>query len=389
MSPMSPPVPYPPAGFVQRRREEEALRPQLPPQSVSPSTNAKASLNEPPSTNAKASLNEPPLTNAKAILGPCCPCLPLMSTWADQIEAARGQHSDVATFDAACSWVQDVAAPQRLLPDACLLRLYAAFKQATVGPAPPRSGQLDPKKRAKWQAWDAVRSLDKREARHLYCTLVTQFSAAAAAATPTRGGQPPTPTPKPTSAPAAATELLPVTSRVLSFGPSRSGAVVYRVASRWAGGGSVSTHRRFSDFRTLHTALRSPLSLGEFPCARAPFQTSALAARRVGELSAYISSLLSTACDALAAADGAGAAGGGARLAAVVLVDFLGGRPEPRAQTPTPSKPTVGSAAAAAASSGGDEPAAVAPKPLGGSALKCGGGMLASLAVCIGPAAPA
>ncbi|EOD38957.1 hypothetical protein EMIHUDRAFT_251587 [Emiliania huxleyi CCMP1516] len=51
---MSPPVPYPPAGFVQRRREEEALRPQLPPQSVSPSTNAKASLNEPPSTNAKA-----------------------------------------------------------------------------------------------------------------------------------------------------------------------------------------------------------------------------------------------------------------------------------------------------------------------------------------------
>lgn len=213
------------------------------------------------------------------------PVLPLMSTWADQIEAARGQHSDVATFDAACSWVQDVAAPQRLLPDACLLRLYAAFKQATVGPAPPRSGQLDPKKRAKWQAWDAVRSLDKREARHLYCTLVTQFSAAAAAATPTRGGQPPTPTPKPTSAPAAATELLPVTSRVLSFGPSRSGAVVYRVASRWAGGGSVSTHRRFSDFRTLHTALRSPLSLGEFPCARAPFQTSALAARRVGALS--------------------------------------------------------------------------------------------------------
>ena len=83
-----------------------------------------------------------------------------MSTWADQIEAARGQHSDVATFDAACSWVQEVAAPQRLLPDACLLRLYAAFKQATVGPAPPRSGQLDPKKRAKWQAWDAVRSLD-------------------------------------------------------------------------------------------------------------------------------------------------------------------------------------------------------------------------------------
>ena len=45
---MSPPVPYPPAIFVQRRREEEALRPQRPPQSVSPSTNAKASLNEPP-----------------------------------------------------------------------------------------------------------------------------------------------------------------------------------------------------------------------------------------------------------------------------------------------------------------------------------------------------
>ena len=64
MSPMSPPVPYPPAGFVQRRREEEALRPQLPPQSVSPSTNAKASLNEPPSTNAKASLNEPPIERA-------------------------------------------------------------------------------------------------------------------------------------------------------------------------------------------------------------------------------------------------------------------------------------------------------------------------------------
>jgi len=63
-------------------------------------------------------------------------------------------------FYNAKDWVTGIAIPNKLLTDISVLRLYGAYKQATVGAAllagPSR---FDVKPRAKWEAWSAMKSL--------------------------------------------------------------------------------------------------------------------------------------------------------------------------------------------------------------------------------------
>ncbi|RKP00785.1 hypothetical protein CXG81DRAFT_12830, partial [Caulochytrium protostelioides] len=64
---------------------------------------------------------------------------------------------------------------QRLgkLPTPDLLKLYAWYKQATVGEChTDRPGWFDGAGRAKWDAWDALGAMDMDEAKQYYIDLV-------------------------------------------------------------------------------------------------------------------------------------------------------------------------------------------------------------------------
>ena len=57
-----------------------------------------------------------------------------------------------------------------------LLALYGLFKQATAGDATgSRPGLLDPKGRAKWDAWAARRGTTAADARRAYVALVGEL----------------------------------------------------------------------------------------------------------------------------------------------------------------------------------------------------------------------
>lgn len=58
-------------------------------------------------------------------------------------------------------------------PNARLLELYGLFKQATAGDVTgPRPGLLDPKGRAKHDAWAGRKGLSREAARQAYVDLV-------------------------------------------------------------------------------------------------------------------------------------------------------------------------------------------------------------------------
>ena len=65
------------------------------------------------------------------------------------------------------------------LPAGDRLALYALFKQATVGnapPASPSSSMLDPAARYKWTAWSRVAGMGRAEAMERYIRIITMRS---------------------------------------------------------------------------------------------------------------------------------------------------------------------------------------------------------------------
>lgn len=63
-------------------------------------------------------------------------------------------------------------------PDnATLLKLYALYKQATLGdPTDPRPGFADMVARAKWDAWNALKGQSADEAMQAYIDLIDSLS---------------------------------------------------------------------------------------------------------------------------------------------------------------------------------------------------------------------
>uniref|UniRef100_A0A7E4ZVY1 ACB domain-containing protein n=1 Tax=Panagrellus redivivus TaxID=6233 RepID=A0A7E4ZVY1_PANRE len=64
-----------------------------------------------------------------------------------------------------------------------LLELYALYKQGTVGDnTTPKPGLLDPKGKAKWNAWDAKKGVSSADAKTQYIAkveaLVTKYGSA-------------------------------------------------------------------------------------------------------------------------------------------------------------------------------------------------------------------
>lgn len=75
---------------------------------------------------------------------------------------------------------QDAQARVQTLPtrpsNATLLELYSLFKQATAGDVQgKRPGLLDPKGRAKWDAWAARQGLAREAAMQAYVELVERL----------------------------------------------------------------------------------------------------------------------------------------------------------------------------------------------------------------------
>ncbi|KAI8386811.1 acyl-CoA-binding protein [Blakeslea trispora] len=58
-----------------------------------------------------------------------------------------------------------------------LLKLYALFKQATVGDNETSKPTFDIKGRYKWDAWTEVKGLSKEEAEEKYIALVEELKA--------------------------------------------------------------------------------------------------------------------------------------------------------------------------------------------------------------------
>lgn len=79
----------------------------------------------------------------------------------------------VEEFEDAAKRVQNL--PRRPSNDK-LLELYSLFKQATVGDVSgKRPGMLDPKGRAKWDAWASKKGMSADEARRAYVALVARL----------------------------------------------------------------------------------------------------------------------------------------------------------------------------------------------------------------------
>ncbi|MEZ4223648.1 MAG: acyl-CoA-binding protein [Polyangiaceae bacterium] len=72
----------------------------------------------------------------------------------------------------------DVKSLKKVPSNDDLLKLYGLFKQATVGDvAGKRPGMLDPKGRAKYDAWEGQRGTDAEQARAQYVALVEKLVA--------------------------------------------------------------------------------------------------------------------------------------------------------------------------------------------------------------------
>ena len=81
----------------------------------------------------------------------------------------------MATIEAFEAAAVRIKAAEALSPDR-LLRLYALYKQATVGDvAGARPGVLDFKGRAKYDAWAGARGMTPEAARASYVALVDEL----------------------------------------------------------------------------------------------------------------------------------------------------------------------------------------------------------------------
>lgn len=78
-------------------------------------------------------------------------------------------------FEDAAKRVQNL--PKRPSNDV-LLELYGLYKQATEGDVTgKRPGMLDPRGRAKWDAWSSRKGMSAEEARAKYVALVERLEA--------------------------------------------------------------------------------------------------------------------------------------------------------------------------------------------------------------------
>ena len=78
-------------------------------------------------------------------------------------------------FEDAAKRVQNL--PKRPSNDV-LLELYGLYKQATEGDVTgTRPGMLDPRGRAKWDAWSSRKGMSAEEARAKYVALVERLEA--------------------------------------------------------------------------------------------------------------------------------------------------------------------------------------------------------------------
>ena len=85
---------------------------------------------------------------------------------------ASGSLSNEILFKAA----QDAVKTLQQLDDRNKLRLYAHYKQATVGPAQgSRPSVFQQVARAKWDAWSELQSMSSTDAMLGYCSLVDEF----------------------------------------------------------------------------------------------------------------------------------------------------------------------------------------------------------------------
>jgi acyl-CoA-binding protein len=74
------------------------------------------------------------------------------------------------TFQAATEAIQNLPKNGSFQPsNELLLKFYAYFKQATIGPCNiPRPSIFKVVERAKWDSWNSVKNLAKEEAMNLY-----------------------------------------------------------------------------------------------------------------------------------------------------------------------------------------------------------------------------
>ena len=93
-------------------------------------------------------------------------------TTADQTGVATSCPSDEVLFQAA----QDAVKTLPELDDRNKLRLYAHYKQATVGPAQgSRPSIFQQVARAKWDAWSELQNMNNIDAMRGYCSLADEF----------------------------------------------------------------------------------------------------------------------------------------------------------------------------------------------------------------------
>lgn len=77
-------------------------------------------------------------------------------------------------------------------PSDVRIKLYSLFKQAEFGDAPSKQpSAFDVVARAKWDAWNGVRGMNRAEAESKYCALVDQLSGTSGEASPAAGASAP------------------------------------------------------------------------------------------------------------------------------------------------------------------------------------------------------
>ena len=81
-----------------------------------------------------------------------------------------------AEFEAARKKVEESVEEMKGLSNDKQLEVYSLFKQATVGDVNiERPGMLDPKGKAKWDAWDGRKGMSKEDAEKAYAELIGEI----------------------------------------------------------------------------------------------------------------------------------------------------------------------------------------------------------------------
>ena len=81
-----------------------------------------------------------------------------------------------AEFEAAKKRVEEAVEEMKKLSNDKQLEVYSLFKQATVGDVnTERPGFMDPRGKAKWDAWKTREGMSKEDAEKAYAELITEI----------------------------------------------------------------------------------------------------------------------------------------------------------------------------------------------------------------------